>query len=717
MAESHPFPSINIPEKQKDKEYYTKWAKAICTNTFNKNWVTSYNKLSMLYNFYKVGTGSDLTGYLQTAPDGSAMPGIWVSLNSVTTRLDSLVGELEERGYMIKVKALNTEAVSRKLEEKERLRVKRKTQEVRQYVSEVAGIELEEEEQVPQSEEELNEYMDLTWKDKHVMILEAALKWIAHRSDWDETRKALFMDVLIANAMVVRNEIVDGVPQSVRVDLMKFIHDPYCTDDMLSDSTYFGEVDYVPLASVAERYGLTMKELEEAQKSYESYLGMGIEKREDSDFGCMPGQSLKWFKTEDGTPRCLVIKASWRDYKIITHKDEENEKGKFFQDVSYDDKEIGRKRNQDKLVSNTLECWRQATLIGGKFLKEHGECPNQAREINSLQKSQPPYTAWKLNKSLSLLERLVGPQVMKDITLYQLQIQTARAIGKVLIFDEAAMPQGMTKESVTKYIKADGIAWINSKEYQLGSQTNLFQAVDVGLSESIAQSISMIEYYDNQIDQISGVGKEKMGQVQGASTAVGVQQMALGQQSLITAPFFKGFERACSRVHTQQAKLVKLAWTNKSVFSPIIGDLGVDFLRDNYDVDLDEWDAVCQSVPPSSVDRQTLIEWLGLAVQSDPSFLKHAVAIMLEPDNTVAIRKFQRLYAEQEMKQEQMAQQQAEQQMQMQQQQMMLQSQQAQGGWQNQLQLQGMKNQSNKEKTLISSRTKLQSQKIGLLGK
>jgi hypothetical protein len=718
------FPLISVSEKEKSKkEYYEKWVKAIVHTNFTSNWSTNYNKLKLLYEFFLEGTGSNLTGYLQTAPDGSAMPGIWTSVSNVKSRLRVLLGELEERGYMIKVSALNTEAIDRKREEQERLRVKRKLKATAQFVEETTGMQLEESEYVPQSDEELQEYMDLTWKDKHVLILEAALKWIAQRTNWDENRKRLFLDVLIANIMIVRNEIVRGVPQSSPVDPMKFIFDPNSTDDMLSDSTYFGEADYVPLATAAERYGLTIEEINEAYKEYQNYLGLGMDLRggseSDKHFGCMQGQSVRWFKTEDGTPRCLVIKACWRDYKTLAHKEESNHKGDFFQNVTG---EHISKKDKDKIVYNKIECWRQGTLIGGKFLREWGECPNQARDLSTLEVSEPPYKVWIpeffLGKSVGLVEQQVGLALLKDVALYQLQVQMARSIGKVIVLDEAMFPDGVRRENAIAYMKTDGVIFVNSKEYQMGTgNMNLFKEFDLSLSASISQAIQLIEYFDQQLNLISGINQERQGQVQGASTAVGVQQTALIQSNLMTASYFKGFERFCTRVLNQQAKLVKIAWAGKEKFAPIIGSAGVDFLKANIDISLDEFDVVAKSLPPSTVDRQTLIHWLNLAVQSDPNFLADGMAIMLEPDTTVAVRRFQRKFALRQMMLNKQEQQAAEQEQMSMQEQMALQAQMQQGGWNNQLQLQQMKNQGNIQKTLATSRTKLTSEKLRLLGK
>jgi hypothetical protein len=725
---NYQFPSIAKSEAEKSKkEYYESWCKAIVSNTFTSNWAVNYNKLKLLYSFFNEGTGSNLTGYLQTAPDGSAMPGIWTSISNVKSRLRTLVGELEERGYAIKARALNPEAIDRKRTERDRLWAERHLQEVLQFAEEQSGLGLQSDEYIPQTDQELDEYMDLNWKDKHVQILEAALKWIAQRTHWDESRKRLFWNVLIANMMVVRNEIVRGVPQARVIDPLKFIFDPNASDDMLSDSTYFGEVEYMPLAVAAERYGLTLKEIEECYKSYQAYLGLGVDSRSaseyTSDFDCMPNQTAKWFIVENGVPRCLIIKACWRDYKTLAHKNEKKEKynTEYLQNVT--GQEV-KKKDKDKIIYNKIECWRQATLVGGKFLREYGEYPNQARDISSLEISECPYKVWIpeffLGRSVSLVEQQVGLSLLKDVAVYQLQIQMARAIGKVIVVDQAYLPPGMTPEQAHSYMKADGIIWVNSKEYQLavpGAATNLFKDYDIGLSESIGQGIQLIEYLDRQLNEITGIGPERQGQVQGASTAVGVQQSALIQSNLITAPYFRGFERYCSRILNHQAKLVKVSWAGKEIYAPIIGTVGVDFLKENIDISLDEFDVEVQSLPPQSQDRQVLNNWLGIAVQSGELSVADAIDILMEPDLTIAVRKYKRKHALRQAMLQQQEQQQFQAEQQMQQAQLAQQGQLQQGNWQNQLELQGMKNQANLQKTLASSRTKLNSEKLRLLNK
>lgn len=714
------FPQITIPDKEKNLDYHTRWAKAVVQNSFTQDWTTRFNILKSLYSFFHDGTGNDLTGWLQTAPDGSQMPGIWGSLNTTKTRLKVLIGELEERSYQIKVRALNSEAFDRKREEVERLRARRHLQEVLAMAEQLSGVPLEEEEYIPQSEEELKEYIDLNWKDKHAIIIEGILKFIAATQEWDESRKALFRDILIAGRCICINELIDGIPTPRRVDPMRFIFDPNSNTDILSDSTYFGEVDYIPLAQAAELYGLSLEELEEAYNTYSDYLGMGMDLRADqenhSHWGCMTGDTLKWFERRDGTPRCLIIKAVWRDFKTLEHKYEKNEKygTEHLQDVS------GQPTSKkDTIISNKIECWRQATLVGGKFAVNWGECPNQPRDLSKLHKSEPPYKVWVpdflLGRSVSLIEQVMVLQLQKDIAAYQIQIQVARAIGRVLVIDEAFMPEGMSRESAMSYIKADGIVWANSKEYQqYQGNMNLMKDYDISLSESLGQYLSLIQYYDQQIDSITGVNEARQGIVQGSSQAVGVTNAAIFQSNLTTASFFKGFDRFCSRVLNHQAKLAKIAWAGKEKFAPIIGDVGVDFLREHIDISLDEFDVIAQSLPPVVLERQKLEEIVYAGVQSGEIPSNEALKILIEPDTTVAVRKYNRFYTLNQVYREQQAQQEMQMQQQQAQEQLAMQQQLAAMGLEGQMQLQQLKNQNQLQKTGMTGRVKLQSEKLKL---
>jgi DNA integrity scanning protein DisA with diadenylate cyclase activity len=214
----------------------------------------------------------------------------------------------------------------------------------------------------------------------------------------------------------------------------------------------------------------------------------------------------------------------------------------------------------------------------------------------------------------------------------------------------------------------------------------------------------------------SGVSPERQGIVQGASQGLGVTQSALFQSNLITTPYFNSFERLCSRALTHLAKQIKIVWPEHAeLYAPIIGDVGVDFLREHIDLDLDSFSVVVRSLPPMLTNRQTLDGLVMQAAASDPSLLPDALAVVMEPDLKQAVRKLQRKFAFRKYLETQQAQAQQERDTQLQQQLAEADAQRAAQERDNALALQGLKNEGNLAKTLATSKTKLAEQKIKAL--
>lgn len=719
------FPSLSSPKK--DIEYHKSWGRSILTSSITDSWALSYRAMAEAYKYFMMGSSGDMTRFLQTAEDGNALPAIWLSISGLKSKIEGLVGEMEQRGFDIRVKALNKEATSRKLEEKERLRVERKLQATAKFAQSQTGLPLQEDENIPQTDRELDEYIDLGYKDKAEIIMEAALKYNAKRNKIEDIRNKTFFDLWIANKVITRNEIVRGLSQYPRVDPLCFIYDRHATKDDLSDATYFGEVYYMGLGEAAERYNLTQEELEQANNAYNQFIGTASQVLPianvaggDNFFDSIPNGNLGWFKNIDNIPRVLVTRCVWSDFKIRKYKSETNKKygTEHLQEITEDI----RDRGKSPLITKKFNVWRQVTLIGGTIVREWGECPNQAREIDSLETTQSPYNVWcpnfLLGTSVSKVEQVVKLDLLRDIAMYNLHLAMNRGGSKGFVYDLALKPENMTLEQVLGYLKTSGILPVNSKEYQMTTGgMNVLKELDLSISQGINQYMEIMSFLDSQINSILGSSAERQGSIPVASQAVGVTQAAIAGSTTTTQPYFSGFERFWSRVLNNDAKLIKIAWANsdRELFAPIIGDTGIDFLKDNIDIDLDTFGVFCESLPPLLGDRAKLEQLIMTGVQSQQISIADALAILLEPDTKLAYRLFQRkeLNRQKLQAQQEQAQQQAEADQADKYRQMQIQNQQT--NWQGQGLLQQQKNQGATERTLIGSRTKLQGDKLKLL--
>lgn len=714
------FPRMD--QSKKDREYHVSWAKAIATSAITDNWAMKYRIKQECTKFFNSGSTGDMASFLQKAQDGSDLPAMWFSVSSLKSKIENLIGELESRGHEIRVRALSKEAVSRKHEEKESLRIKRRLQDVARFAEERSGLPLQSPD-IPQTDRELDEWADLRYKDKLELVYDMGLKDITKLNDIDEKRKSTFRDIWINNGCFVRGEIVNGKPVFEPVNSLCFGFDPNATDDMLSDSTYFFEVYYMGLAHAAERYNLSEEELEQAQGQYTQFMGLSAGQYQgstsDNFFGCIPNKTVGWFNNVDGVPRVMVIKTCWKDTRVTRYKHEKKEK--------YNTEYLQKLKEGEKAPKNStemaekLQVWRGCTLIGGTIVREWGELPNQPRDIETFEKTLPPYTCWVPNylmgQSVSKVEQVVSLELLRDMTMYNLQLAMNRAGAKGFVYDAALFPEGWNIDKVTAQLKTSGIIVVNTAEYQmLQGGMNVLKEIDLSIAAGVRQYIEIMDFLDIQENIILGSSAERQGVIPTASQAVGVTDAAIFQSTMTTKPYFSGFERFWSRVLTRQAKLLRICiGNNPEMWEPIIGSAGVDFIQDNIQIDLESVGVVVESLPPLLQDRNKFEGFINLAVQSQQLEMTDALDIVLEPDIRQAVRRLKRKTAIRHLLEAHQAKMEQERDAALEQRLAAIDAQKQQAAQGSQLSLQQLKNKGSLDKTALTGRVKLNEKKIEAL--
>jgi hypothetical protein len=671
----------NIPDSEKDKEYHRRYALNIARGNLNEQWSNGYFAMNENYKFYDGTQGGDEFRFLQEAEDGDVLPASWINFNKIRVKIDLLLGELSKKGFEIKVKAINKDAISRKLAEKERLRVEMRLKQDRNALEQKFGMPLSAENFVPENEEELNEYFSFKYKDKAEVAMGRALKHVAKKNVWDYTRISLFRDVLIAGRAFIRQELRDGVPVSVRVDPRNMIFDPNATDDLLRDSTYFCEVSYEPLASVASTYELTKEELQSLYKSSQSPNGGIIGGQFMSSDTIFGKTGLSIFREEKGDLRCIVVRATWQDVKFIEHKVSVDSYGQtHYKEIKEDEKKTfyGASKRRD-----SYQIWRKSTLIGGSIVKDWGEVENLGRDGDNPYSPTSPYLGFIPNyvnyRSVSKVEQLKGLQKLKDITMYNVQLAMSRAGAKGFIYDVSQVPDGWDVATVVKYLKTVGIGFIDSKKDGMPTQFNQFQTIDMTISSSVSQYLEISAMIDREMDAVSGINEARQGIVQSASQAVGVTQSALLQSNLSTETLFSEFEMFNSMVFTDTARLIKLVWPENKDFAMIVGDDELDWMENDIDLDLDDYGVFVEFIPPSIADLQSFQGLVQMAVQAGQLDFLSGIKLLRERDVDFGIsqleRQLRKMQQMQAVQQEIQAQQEAQAQQELQAQQMDAQSQ------------------------------------------
>jgi hypothetical protein len=704
-------PSTTIKDSEKNEDWHKQFVLTITNQSLNNSYAINYAAMNQAVNFYQGLQKGEEYKFLQEAEDGDVLPARWDNYNKIKVKVDLLLGELVEKGYDLKVRALNKEAKVRKLEEKRRLAVEMKLNKVAQELEGEYGLPLTSQEQLPESEEELEEYFEYNYKELSEVIMESALKYLDKVNKWEYTRLALFRDLLIMGKCFAKNEIIDGLPRTRRIDPRLMIYDVSATDDFLSDATYFGEIYYMGLAEVAAQYNLSRKELEEAYSAQTSATSnpTGANSPANS-IGLMDAHNLKFFKAENGELRVLVVSATWKDQKEYSHKVSTDKYGN--QHV----KRVKPGTKGDNIEKRMVEIWREGTLIAGKFLRNWGEIKNQARDVDSLAKCESPYKAFipsYLNgQGVSKVQQLQGLQNLKDIAMFNVQLAMSRAGAKGFLYDVSQVPDGWDIHNMIKYLKTVGIAFIDSRKDGIPSQFNQFTEIDLSISDSVTKYLEISAMVDREMDAISGINEARQGLIQNASQAVGVTQSALIQSNLSTAMYYRMFNTFCSNCLNYQAKLIKISWAGKDRYASIIGDVGINFLQEDITLELDDYGVFVEELPPIVEDKQTLQSIIMAALQAGQLDFLAAIKIMMEKDMKLAIRRYEREIQKQQ--QQQAAQQQAEQEQQMMMQQAAQEAEAAKEAQKMEaaMGIQGLKNQGNLQAAQANNMANLQGKKL-----
>ena len=196
-------------------------------------------------------------------------------------------------------------------------------------------------------------------------------------------------------------------------------------------------------------------------------------------------------------------------------------------------------------------------------------------------------------------------QLLYNIVMYHIELAMARSGGKAVIYDVAQKPSNVGLEDVFYHAKNSGIIVINSK--QEGNQLssfNQFQQVDYTLSNSVQQLINLKMMLEDTADQITGINRSRAGYQK--TDAVGVNERAVMQSSLITRPLFSIHSVTIEMAFNELADLMKVAWNKNMKMSYILGDTGIKFFEVDEEISKSDYGVFVTNSSKDFDDKQTI---------------------------------------------------------------------------------------------------------------
>jgi len=547
MAESvvsNYFPSQVVSDAEKiSYDYGLKVAKAIESEWFNDNngshryedYQNDFHKLRL----YARGEQSikKYKDELSINGDLSYLNLDWTPVPIIPKFVDIVVNGIAERVYDIKAYSQDPNGVAKRTEYMESILGDMAAREMNDFAAEEFGMNLYENdpETLPQTQEELELHMQLTYKQAVEIAEEQAIKVLMEGSNYDLIKKQFFYDLTVLGIGAVKTS--SNTSEGVVVDYV----DPadlvysYTESPYFDDIYYVGEVKEIPINELVKQFPhLEQSDLEEIQQA-----GVNTSSNRNKSRG---------YSREDNN-KVQVLYFNYKTYMNEVYKIKETGSGA--------DKAIEKDDNFNppedvenfSKLQRSIEClYEGAMVLGTDKLLKWEMSKNMMRPKSDFTKVKMNYSivAPRMYKGRieSLVKRITGFADMIQLTHLKLQ----QVMSKMV-------PDGV-------YLDADGLAEIdlgNGTNYSPQEALNMFfqtgsvigrsftsegdmnpgkvpiQEITSGSGGNKIQAlIGNYNYYLQMIRDTTGLNEARDGSTPDERALVGVQKMAAANSNTAT---------------------------------------------------------------------------------------------------------------------------------------------------------------------------------------
>ena len=463
----------------------------------------------------------------------------WKPVPILSKFVDIVVNGIADRSFDIKAYSQDPYGVEKRTAYMDSIIRDMQTKELNDYAAEAFGINLYENDPaaLPESKEELELHMQLTYKQGIEIAEEVAINTLLDGNNYDLIKRRVYHDLTTIGIGAVKNTFSES--EGVLVDYV----DPanlvysYTESPYFDDIYYVGEVKTIPISELKKQYPkLTQKDLDEIKSEGSQNLTGGWNGGEINDN-----------RYDSNTVQVLYF--NYKTYMNEVYKIKETASGA--EKVILRDDQFNPPADAEGFAkaSRSLEVlYEGAIILGTRTLLEWGVAENMVRPKSDYNKVKMNYSivAPRMYKGRieSIVSRCTGFADMVQLTHLKMQ----QVLAKM-------MPDGV-------YMDADGLAEIdlgNGTNYNPQEALNMFFQTGSVIGRSFTQEgdmnpgkvpiqplqtgaggqklqtlIQTYNYYLQMIRDVTGLNEARDGSTPDSRALVGVQKLAAANSNTAT---------------------------------------------------------------------------------------------------------------------------------------------------------------------------------------
>ena len=520
------------------------------------------------------------------------------------------------------------------------------------------------EDQMPQTPDELELHMQLSYKQSVEIAEEEVINQVLDVNRWDLIRRRVNYDLVTCGIGAVKTDF--NVSNGITVDYVDpaYLVYSYTEDPNFEDIYYVGEFKAVTLPEIAKQFpNISDDELLKIQeyqgnKSYMYGYGNG-----------------PW--DESAVP---LLYFEYKTYSDQVFKIKETPNG-LFKAIEKPDTFNPPQNENFERVGRTIETlYRGVKVLGTDIMLRWELCPNMTRPMADTTKVEMNYAicAPRMYKGRidSTVNRITGFADMIQITHLKLQQVIARMVPDGVFLDmdglaEVDLGNGTNynpAEALNMYVQTGSVVGRSlTQDGELNRGKIPVQELQTSGGQAKIQSlISTYNYYLQMIRDVTGLNEARDGTLQDKDTLVGLQKLAAQASNIATkhinnASLFLTL-RACENISKKVGDMLDYPLTAESLKNSIT-NFNATTLKEIDTLNLHDF-GIFLDLEPDEEEKATLEQNIQIALSGGGIDLEDAIEIRqirnLKLANQMLKMKRKRKLARERQMQAEAAQQQAQ---------------------------------------------------------
>lgn len=593
----------------------------------------------------------------------------------ITPRVNVLVGEEKRRKFDWSVQITNPDTLSKIKEDKKKL-VEARLMEMLQ--SNVSDEELEKE------ITKYGDYINFDYQDIREKRANLLMRHYIGSLDMKIAFQQGFKDALIMGEEIYMFDIVNGEVKFEKLNPLK-VHtlragysnkiedsDVIVLDDFWApgkiQDTFYNDLSDLDVRKLdeGEYTGGGNMNLDGVSEAVDDVAGLRILDREGMDTyiestGIFDSKdSAARNSYTDGNGNVRVLRMFWRSMKKILKVSFFDDMGKKQTKFMAEDYIVNKAMGETSKTLWIPQWWKGVKIGKDTYLQI------KPKEIQYNKLDQPSFNSCGIvgqiynsgdEESVTMVDRAKPFQYLYDISWYRVNEALSKYLGSIVELDLAKVPTGW---SVTKWLyfaRKSGISVVDSfKEGQKGMAKGKLagsvgnttgKVLEQRVGDFIQTHIDMMEFAKAQMDEITGVSRQRLGQVENRETVGGVER-AVSQSNHITEEIFTMHDFCKKRCFQMLIETAKIALKGRTLKFSYIAD---DMTRQLAEINGDEFAEEEYGLMVSNDDEinrmeQKLEGMVQLGLQNQMLSFSTAIKIY----NSPSVREIQRLIEKDEQK-------------------------------------------------------------------